>query len=402
MRARRPHLLVLNQYYRPGVEASANLLTELCESLAETYDVTVVTGKVRGRSDLPADETVRGVRVLRARSTARDRARLLYRALNYFTYLGATALQAATLRRPDLVICMTDPPIVGDVALPVARRYRAPLLVISQDVFPETAVALGRLSNPLVLGTLRVLVDRYLKRADHVVAIGERMKDRLIAKGANAQKITVIPNWVDTEEIKPAGRSNGWSRAAGFDSRFTVMHSGNVGHAQNLENLVRAAASLRDLENLVVPIIGFGVCLTQIEELVRELGADNVRLLPYQPRATLSESLSAGAIHYVGLTKGLAGLVVPSRIYGILAAGRPVIAAVDADSDTAGLVEETGCGVVIAPDSPTALAAAIRDAHDGRLDLERMGALGRAYVSANADRKLALARYRSVIDGFVA
>jgi colanic acid biosynthesis glycosyl transferase WcaI len=400
--ARRPHLLVLNQYYRPGVEASANLLTDLCESLAETYDVTIVTGRVRGRSELPADETVNGVRVLRARSTARDRTRLHYRALNYFTYLGATAVRAATLKRPDLVICMTDPPIVGDIALPVARRYRAPLLVISQDVFPETATALGRLSNPAMIGTLRVLVDRYLKRADHIVAIGDRMKDRLVAKGVNARKITVIANWVDTEEIRPAGRSTTWSRDKGFDETFTVMHSGNIGHAQNLENLVRATTLLGDLDNLVVPIIGFGVCLADVEELARELGAGKVRFLPYQPRATLSESLSAGAVHYLGLTKGLSGLVVPSRIYGILAAGRPVIAAADADSDTAALVEEVGCGVVVAPDSPAAIAAAIRDAHDGRLDLERMGAQGRAYVTANADRRLAFDRYRSLIEGFVA
>jgi glycosyltransferase involved in cell wall biosynthesis len=399
--ARRPHLLVLNQYYRPGVEASANLLADLCESLAETYDVTVVTGRVRGRPELAGDEMVNGVRVLRARSTARDRTRLHYRALNYFTYLGATAARAATLKRPDLVICMTDPPIVGDIALPVARRYRAPLLVISQDIFPETATALGRLSNPVVIGTLRVLVDRYLKRADHIVVIGDRMKERLIAKGTDARKITVIPNWVDTEEIQPAGRSTSWSRENGFAETFTVMHSGNIGHAQNLDSLVRATTLLRDLDNLAVPIIGFGVCLAQVEALAHELDADKVRFLPYQPRATLSESLSAGTIHYLGLTKGLAGLVVPSRIYGVLAAGRPVIAAADADSDTAALVEEVGCGVVVAPDDPEAIATAIRDAHDGRLDLERMGAQGRAYVTASADRRLAIARYRTVIDRFV-
>jgi colanic acid biosynthesis glycosyl transferase WcaI len=398
----RRRILVLNQYYRPGVEATANLLADLCEDIARDHDVTVVTGKLFGRPDLPPEEILNGVRVLRTRSTAYDRTQLYHRALNYVTYLGDSLARALSLGRPDLVVCMTDPPIVGDLGLVVARRYRAPLLVISEDVFPEIATELERLTNPMLVGLLRRLVGYYLKRADHVVAIGERMRERLIAKGAEPARVTVIPNWVDTRMVVPGPRENDWARTNELDGCFTVMHSGNVGHAQNLDNLVRATTFLRDLDDLAVPIIGFGARHLEVIALVERLEADAVRFLPYQPREVLSQSLGSAHLHYVGLAKGLSGFVVPSRVYGILSAGRPIVVAADPDSETACLVDEASCGVAIPPDRPDLLADVIRSAHDGRLDLERMGANGRAYVEREADRSVALARYRSLIGRLIA
>jgi len=401
MADRRPHILVLNQYYKPGVEATANLLADLCESLAEEFDVTVVTGRLQGRAELPSEEVLNGVRVLRTRSTAFDRTKLRFRALNYISYLLDSLVRARSVARPDLVLCMTDPPIVGDLGLLIARRRGVPLLVISEDVFPEIATELGRLTNPLVIAPLRALVGFYLRRADTVVAIGERMRERLIAKGAPPERVIVIPNWVDTASITPQPKQNDWSRDAGLDGHFVVMHSGNVGHAQNLDKLIVATTHLRDVETLSVPIIGFGARSRELEQLTKELGADRVRFLEYQPRERLSESLSAADVHYVGLAPGLSGYVVPSRLYGILAAGRPVIVAADEDSETAGLVSEVGCGVVVPADRPDLVAAAIRDAYDGRLDLEAMGAAGREYVVRNADRLLALSRYREVVRGLL-
>jgi glycosyltransferase involved in cell wall biosynthesis len=370
--------------------------------MAHDHDVTVVTGKLFGRSDLPSEEILNGVRVLRSRSTAFNRTQLHHRALNYVTYLGNTLARALSLGQPDLVVCMTDPPIVGDLGLLVARRHRAPLLVISEDVFPEIATELDRLTNPVLVGLLRRLVGYYLKRADHVVAIGERMRERLITKGADPARVTVIPNWVDTRVVLPGPRENDWARANELDGRFTVMHSGNVGHAQNLDNLVRATTFLRDLDDLAVPIIGFGARHLEVIALVERLEADAVRFLPYQPREVLSQSLGSAHLHYVGLARGLSGFVVPSRVYGILSAGRPIVVAADPDSETARLVDEAGCGVAIPPDRPELLANVIRSAHDGHLDLERLGANGRAYVEREADRSVALARYRSLIDRLIA
>src|SRR5690349_6277255 len=178
---RRPRLLILNQYYWPGVEATANLLTELCEALAEDYDVTVVTGS--SGDSLPAREVRNDVTIVRTHSTAYDRTQLSRRATNYFTYLFDATRVGLGTSRPDVVMCMTDPPFIGAAAELVARRFRAPLIVISQDVFPEIAVKLGRLRNPLVVGALGRVIDSYLRFADRVVVIGDTMKQRIVDKG---------------------------------------------------------------------------------------------------------------------------------------------------------------------------------------------------------------------------
>jgi colanic acid biosynthesis glycosyl transferase WcaI len=394
----RPSLTVLNQYYWPGVEATAHLLTELCEELAADYDVTVITGRLLGHEDAPDYERRNGVEVIRVHSTAYDRAPLHRRAMNYFTYLGRALRRGLfEVRRPDLVLCMTDPPMVGDVALAVARRHGAPLVVISQDVFPEIAVELKRLTNPVLVGLLRILTRFYLRRADRVVAIGETMRRRLEAKGVPPKRLRVIPNWVDTTAIRPQPSDNPWAREHSLGGRFVVMHSGNIGHAQDLDTLVRAAASLDDLEQLSVLVVGNGARYADHFALAQSLGADKVTFYPYQPREVLSQSLSSADLHFVGLARGLSGFVVPSRLYGILAAGRPVLAAADEDSETAQLVREVGCGIVIEPGRPRLLADAIRAAAAGEHDLEEMGRRGRAWVEANADRNVAMQRYRALL-----
>jgi colanic acid biosynthesis glycosyl transferase WcaI len=395
--SRKPRLLVLNQYYWPGFEATAQLLTELCEALAEDMDVRVVTGVLHAHEDEPRSVVHNGVHIVRVASTSFERSRIFARAANYATYLLSAMMRGALGPRPDVVLCMTDPPIVADVALVVARRYRAPLVVISQDVFPEIAVQLKRLENPVLMSVLRGLVGLYLRRADRIVAIGETMKSRLEEKGARPERVRVIPNWVDTSRLGPLEKANPWARNSGLDKRFVVMHSGNVGHAQDLDSLVRAATFLRDLDDLRIMIIGTGARHAELVALAQLLEVDQVQFLYYQSRRVLPQSLSSADVHVVGLAPGLAGYVVPSRLYGILAVARPVIVAADPESETAQVVERAGCGIVVPPGRPELLARAIRDAHDGKLDLEGMGQRGREWVVQEADRTVAVRRYRDLL-----
>ena len=400
---RGPRLLVLNQYYWPGVEATAQLLTELCEALAEEYEVEVVTGVLHGHEDDPRELERNNVRIVRVSSTSYERSELVHRAANYFSYLGSALSYVLKAPAPDLVICMTDPPIVGDLGVIVGRRFDAPVLVISQDVFPEIATELGRLGNPAVVAVLRGLVGAYLRRADRIVAIGETMRERLEAKGASPERVRVIPNWVDTTAITPQPRENQWAERHGLVSKFVVMHSGNVGHAQDLDSLVRAATFLRDLDDLRIVIAGFGARHAEMVALARRLEVgDLVRFFDYQPRDRLPLSLSSADLHVVGLAKGLAGYVVPSRLYGILSAARPVVVAADEESETARIVAEVGCGLVIPPGRPELLARTIRAAREGAYDLGEMGERGRRYVEREADRSVAMARYRVVVADLLA
>jgi colanic acid biosynthesis glycosyl transferase WcaI len=398
-------VLVFNQYYWPGVEATAHLLTELCEALADDYEVTVITGRLLGYEHLPDYERRNGVEIVRVHSTAYDRAPLHRRAINYFTYLGRALRRGLLADRPDVVLCMTDPPIVGDLSLLVARRFRVPLLVISQDVFPEIAVQLRRLTNPFLVAVLARMTRFYLRRADRVVAIGETMRRRLEAKGTPPERLRVIPNWVDTAALTPQPRANGWARRHGLDDAFVVMHSGNIGHAQDLETLIRASTQLDGhrgqsrgqsphVERLRVVLIGFGARHAACVRLAEQLAADRVSFLDYQPRELLPQSLSSADVHFVGVARGLSGYVVPSRLYGVLSVGRPVIAAAEDDSETAVLVREVGCGVVVPPGRPDLLATTIAALAGGGHDLDEMGRRGRAFVEAEADRSIAIARYR--------
>jgi glycosyltransferase involved in cell wall biosynthesis len=287
--------------------------------------------------------------------------------------------------------------MIADIGLVVARRAGAPLLVVTQDVFPEIAVELRRLENPALVKLLGFLVSTYLRRADQVIAIGETMAERLEAKGVPPERLDVIPNWVNAAALRPPPADNPWVAEHDLADKFIVMHSGNVGHAQNLELLVRAVSFLRDLSDLEVVIIGSGARHRELEQLVSRLETANVRFLPYEPTDRLSQSLGSGSVHYVGLAPRLAGYVVPSRLYGVLAVGRPVLVAADAASETARIVEQARCGLVVAPDRPDALAAAIRRFYSGEFDLEAMGARGREYVLHAVDREVAIGRYRDVL-----
>jgi len=393
----RARILVLNQYYWPGVEATGQLLAQLCADLSRDYSITVITGRLaEPRAD--AGRTVHeGVEVVRVRSTAFPRRVLALRAVNYLTFLIASARAALTAPRPQVVICMTDPPILAIVALAAARRSRAALVVISQDVFPEIAILLHRIENALVVRLLRAAIRTYLTRADRVVAIGEKMRGRLEAKGAPAAALRVIPNWVDTAALEEKPRPNAWSRDAGLAESFVVMHSGNVGFTQDLDTLVRSATFLRDLDDLTIAIVGDGARRAELLALADLLEVDHVRFLRYQPRESLPYSLSAADVHVVGLAPQLSGYVVPSRLYGVLAVGRPVIAAADADSETAELVRTIGCGLVVPPGRPELLAAGIRRAYDGEFDLVDMGRRAREYAVAEADRRVAVSRYRELL-----
>lgn len=398
----RPRLLVLNQYYWPGFEATAHLLHELCSMLTPDFEVTVVTGMLPLPNVHPGTFEIDGVKVIRVPSSAHPRSRLLLRGLNYVTYLFHALRVGFALPRPDVIFCMTDPPMLADIGLVLARRFRTPLVVTSQDVFPEVAVELRRLDSPLLVAVLRKLVAFYLVRADRVIAIGETMKARLEEKGAPPSRVRVISNWVRSSVLTPQPRNNDWSREHGFDNRFVVMHSGNVGHAQNLDALVRSATFLRDLDDLVIAIIGGGARHDELVALADMLEATSVRFLDYQSREVLPWSLSAADLHVVGLAKGLSGYVVPSRVYGIMAAGRPVVVAADASSETAQLVARVGCGIVVEPGRPELLAQVIRKARNGEYDLAEMGRRARAFAVDEADCSIAVERYRQVLEEVLA
>jgi len=242
-------------------------------------------------------------------------------------------------------------------------------------------------------------VNRYLLRhADAIVALGDRMRRRLVEeKGADPSRVHVIHNWADCEAIVPGPRDNAFARAHGLVDRFVVMHSGNVGLSQNLEVLIEAADRLRSKEQLTIAIVGDGSRRRALEAVVAARGLGNVRFFPYQPKALLHESFAAADAFVVSLKSGLEGFIVPSKVYGILAAGRPYIAATDPSAEPAAIARDGGCGLVAAPGDAAALADAIVTLYDDPAATREMGVRARR-VARQFDRRPAVQAYHELFE----
>ena len=399
-------LCFFNRSYWPDQAATGQLLTELAQDLVSRYgsEVTVVAGRALHAAGADTTWQLRpvtrehhqGVEIHRANGTRLRPGRFVGRAANYLSYFSAAVLASFGVGRPDVVVSLTDPPILGLAALWTARRTGARFVFLCEDIFPEVAVLVEDFRNAAVNGSLD-RINRYLLRhADAVIALGDRMRRRLVEeKGADPARVHVIHNWADCEAIVSGQKDNPFAREHGLADRFVVMHSGNVGLSQNLEVLIEAADRLRSRERLTVAIVGDGSKRPLLERMVAERGLQNVRFFPYQPKALLHDSFAAADVFVVSLKSGLEGFIVPSKVYGILAAGRPYIAAIDQGSEPAMIARECGCGLVAAPGDPDALAAAIVALYDNPADAREMGARARQ-AAWQFDRKVAVQAYHDL------
>jgi glycosyltransferase involved in cell wall biosynthesis len=389
-------VLVLNRSYWPDVEATGQLLTELCEELARGCRVTVIAGQPNHSFEtgaLPRREVRNGVEIIRVRNRRYRKTSLLSRAIGLSSYLLLSAGCALTRPRPDVVLAESDPPLLGLLGALLRFRYRCKLVNYLQDLYPEVGLALGRLRPGPVAALLKVATQIGLRAADRVVVLGGDMRRRVLARGVGAARIAVIPNWSDTTAIRPGPPSRALRAAWGVGDKFVVMYSGNLGLSQNLDQVLDAAERLVG-EPVAFVFVGEGASKERLQKRAAERGLSNVRFRPYAPKERLGESLGAADLHLVTLQAGLAGYIVPSKLYGILAAGRAYVAAVDADSEIAALTEAHGCGVRVPPDAPDELAAAIRRCAADPAGLERMGRAGRALGEREFDRAGAAERFR--------
>jgi glycosyltransferase involved in cell wall biosynthesis len=390
-------VLVVNQYFHPDRSATAQLLTELCDDLSKTSAVNVIAGRPSYNPVVGVeDDAEPAVHVKRTWSTAFDRTWMPGRFLNYATYLASSVVQAMSASRPDVLLAWTDPPLIGLVAAIAARARRVPLVLTTQDLFPDVAIQLGRLHNRAAIATLRRAAKMQFNTAARVVSIGRDMNERLLELGVPPNKVRTISNWADGTRIVPLKAASPLRHVWDVDHQFVVMHSGNVGLSQSLDTLIGAAALLKHRSDIVFLIVGEGAAKARLQADAERHGLTNVRFISYQAKASLSESLGAADVHIVGLKRGLAGFIVPSKVYGIMAAGRPMVAAVEADSEPGRIVEEHKCGLRVEPDDPRAMAGGIVALKEGS-GIE-MGKRARAAFEQAYDRPIATAAYREVLE----
>jgi colanic acid biosynthesis glycosyl transferase WcaI len=404
--ADRPQQFVfVNRYYRPDQSATSQMLTDLAQGLAmRGLSVHVICSRqlyddptVR----LASDELLDGVHIVRIRTTRFGRHRLLGRAVDYASfYLSCALALFGLLRRGDVLVAKTDPPLLSLLAAPIARIKGAALINWQQDVFPEVASQLG--ANPLPRWLdrgLRRLRNSSLHSARVNVLIGSRMREHFIAQGIPKDKLRVIENWADDRAIVPKPTdASAMRRELGLSGKFIVCYSGNLGRAHEYETMLAAAEALRLEPAFVFLIIGGGAKLASLKQAVADRMLDNFHFLPYQPRESLADSLAAADVHLVSLLPALEGLIVPSKVYGILAAGRPVVFIGDSNGDCARIVLDAQCGRVVGVDAAQDLAAALRELNAQPTVRAAMGAHARRVFSEKYAVTRAIERWMNLLD----
>ncbi len=401
-----PRLIFVNRFFFPDHSATSQILSDLAFHLAGAgREVHVVTSRQNyddPEAALPDQEIINDVRVHRVASTQFGRSALLGRSIDYVSFYRSVRQRLAELaRHGDIVIAKTDPPLLSIVAMAPAHRNGARLINWLQDIYPETAAVLGVpfMRGP-VAASLAALRNRSLRQAEATVVVGDLMARRIASLGAPAARIHVIANWCNDEEIRPIGPDgNPLRREWGLAGKFVLGYSGNLGRAHEYDTLLAAAEQLRDDARFIFLMIGGGNRFEELAAVVKQRRLDSsFRFMPYQERPMLPYSLSVPDAHWLSLNPNLEGLIVPSKFYGIAAAGKPVIFIGDKDGEVARLVRQHSCGLVVAPGDAATLVDTLRRWSSAPAAIAEMGLRARAMLDGKFTRQHGLACWRELLD----
>jgi colanic acid biosynthesis glycosyl transferase WcaI len=392
-------LLLINQHYPPDPGATGRLTAQLAEKLAASgHQVTVLTGRPTYEEAIgvpaPRDEMRGDVRVIRLPLLARWSGPI-GRALHYLSFALSLVVGGLRVARPDAILAYSSTPLFGGVAaLLLAGLKRCPLVYGVNDVYPEMAIALGVLREGALARVGRFLETLAWRGASRLVLIGDRLRDVALARGIPAERIAVIPNWADANRIAPLEKS-ALRREWGIDDdEFLVEYAGNFGRSQGLETVLEAARIVERTTSQVRFVFVGGGSAADVDQWTAAV--PRLKVLPFQPEERLSEVLSAADLSLVPLRHGLGRYCVPSKVYSILASGRPVGAVVDPDNDVARIVEEIDCGFRVDPDDPESLAREILRLAGDPERARRLGRNGREFGECEGSLERAATAYECV------
>ena len=382
-------------------------MTELAEGLVRLgHEVRVVTGMPNYpqrqiyegyRDKFYCTETRNGVLIQRSFIWVKPKPSLLDRLLLDGSFVVSSFFQALRGWRPD-VILLTVPPL--PVCLPAALLgmvYNCPIVLNVQDILPEAAVHVGLLKSKRMIRILEGL-EKFSYRTAHTISvIADGFVDNLVNKGVPAQKIACIPNWVDTQFIRPLDKEdNAFRKAHGLEGKFVIMYSGNIALTQGLETVVEAAARLQQHPDIAFVIVGEPNAIAKLQEYCNTCGVTNVHLLPFQPRAKLPEMLAAADVGLIVQKHNVVSFNMPSKTQVLLASGRAIVASVPSTGSAAKAIEKSRGGIVVAPENPEALAASVLELYQNPELAERLGYQGRQFAVERYSFEQALSQYESL------
>jgi colanic acid biosynthesis glycosyl transferase WcaI len=404
------NILITTQVYPPELHPTAIMVRELALELAQRgHQVTVATGFPHhpyGRiypgykSTWRQTEDDDGIQVMRVWHVINPRPSLLARALVMGSQTLSFFITALKISSPEVVIA-GPPPILGPLASGlVAKMHGAKLVPFIYDIYPDIAVELGWLKNPMLIQAALTLEHLMYHWSKKIIVLSEKFRDMLISlKGVAPEKLAIVPVWLNSGDVTPRHRDNPWRREMGIPrEKFVILYSGTIGLVSGAEVVLEAAQYLTTYSDILFLFVGAGQARDQVEAQARQAGLKNIRFLPLQPRERLSELQASADVSLVTLAPKRGKTSVPSKILGYMAAARPVIASVDLNCDTALLVQESGCGRVVPPAQGKEIAEAILHYYDHPEDRQIAGNKGRQYFLSNLDRSVVLKEYIGVIE----
>lgn len=406
-------ILIYSYNYHPEPIGIAPLMTELAEGLVKRgHKVRVITGmpnypqreiyhEYRGKWYIT--EHKNGVTIQRSYLRIKSKPNLIDRLLLELSFIFTSLPQAFKGKRPDVII-LTVPPLLGILPATIfSWLYNCPLVLNVQDILPEAAVRVGLLKNKWMIRTLAAL-EKFAYRTAHTISvIADGFGDNLVNKGVPVNKIACIPNWVDINFIHPLPKqNNSWISSHQLDGKFVVLYSGNIALTQGLETVIEAAVCLRHIRDIVFVIVGESIALQRLQEYCLLNGADNVLLLPLQPREKLPEMLAASDIGLIVQKRNVISFNMPSKIPLLLASGRPIVGSVPATGTAAKAIELSGGGIIVEPESPDAMATAVYNLYANPTLGTKLATAGRQFAEENYSLEQALDRYEGLLSKIVA
>ncbi|MGI2903021.1 glycosyltransferase family 4 protein [Tolypothrix sp. VBCCA 56010] len=400
-------ILIYSYNYYPEPIGIAPLMTELAEGLVKRgHEVRVVTAMPNYperqiyegyRGKLYLNEYKNGVQIQRSYVWIRPQPNLLDRVLLDASFVVSSFLPALFGWRPD-VILSTSPSL--PVCIPTTLLgwlHDCPVVLNLQDILPEAAVHVGLLKNKFLIQVFATLEKFAYRTATKISVIADGFVDNLRSKGVAANKIVQIPNWVDVNFIRPLPKENNAFRTAhNLNGKFVVLYSGNIALTQGLETVVKAAATLRDVPDIAFVIVGEAKGLQRLQQECQDIGADNVLLLPFQPREKLPEMLAAADVGLVVQKKNVISFNMPSKIQVLLASGRALVASVPDNGTAARAIKQSGGGLVVTPEDSQALAAAVLDLYQNPEKVKTLGYNSRQFAIEQYSFDQALNNYESL------
>jgi colanic acid biosynthesis glycosyl transferase WcaI len=400
-------ILIYSYNYYPEPIGIAPLMTELAEGLAARgHKVRVITGMpnypqreiyegYKGKWFLT--EQKNGVTIQRSYLRVKSKPNLFDRLLLELSFVFSSLPQALRGQRPDLIILTIPPLLITLPAIVLGWIFNCAIVLNVQDILPDAAIRVGLLKNKWMIRTLAALEKLAYQTSHSISVIADGFCDNLVSKGVPIEKIRCIPNWVNVKHIRPIPRhDNPWIYEHKLDGKFIVLYSGNIALTQGLETVIEAAAKLRHIPEIVFVIAGESNALARLQQYCLSCGADNVLLLPLQPREKLSQMLAAGNVGLVVQKQNVIDFNMPSKIPLLLASGSPIIGSVPANGTAAKAIRESGGGLVVKPESPETLAAAILEIYEKPNFAAQLGKRGRQFAIERYSFEQSLEKYEQL------